>query len=211
MKLQFWMVAGPNGSGKTTLVKRHIGKFKEQIPFINPDEIARRMNPADVSRVAIKAGMEAIKQQNAFLDSRASFAIETTFSGKRELKLLEKANSLGYKTNLVYIGLDSKDDNLIRVKNRVARGGHDVPVEDIERRYDRSMGNLEQGLLVADRSIVLDNSDRVHRILARFENGKITYLSKKIPQWFRRNVNLARFPKSAIDKGFITKKVEKPR
>jgi len=187
------MVAGPNGSGKTTLVKRHIGKFKEQIPFINPDEIARRMNPDDVSRVAIKAGMEAIRQQNAFLDSRESFAIETTFSGKREIKLLEKANSLGYKTNLVYIGLDSTDDNLARVRDRVLEGGHDVPVKDIERRYDRSMGNLERGLLVAERSYVVDNSDRVHRVLGRFENGKITHLSKNMPQWFRRNVNLARF------------------
>jgi len=181
MKLQFWMVAGPNGSGKTTLVNRHIGKFKEQIPFINPDEIAYRMNPDDVSRVAIKAGMEAIRQQNTLLDSKKTFGIETTFSGKREIKLIEKANSLGYKTNLVYIGLGSPKKNLARVKNRVVRGGHDVPAKDVIRRYERSMGNLEQGLLVADRSIVLDNSDRVHRILGRFENGKITYLSKNTP------------------------------
>ena len=38
---QLWIVAGPNGAGKSTLVARHA--FAQQIPIINPDEIANRI------------------------------------------------------------------------------------------------------------------------------------------------------------------------
>lgn len=39
---QLWVVAGPNGAGKSTLVSRRVA---QRIPFVNPDDIARRIQP----------------------------------------------------------------------------------------------------------------------------------------------------------------------
>lgn len=35
----------------------------------------------------------------------AEALLETTFSGKRELKILQRAKEKGFKTNLIFVGL----------------------------------------------------------------------------------------------------------
>lgn len=161
---QLWIIAGPNGSGKTSLVQKYFHRFTENIPVVNPDTIAAEINPDNPALAAMQAGREALKQQNLFLKKRESFLLETTFSGKRELKILQKAKEQGFKTNLVFIGLPSPVRNIQRVSRRVLDGGHDVPVEDIERRFQRSMENLSSGLKLADRSFVFDNAEKKHRL-----------------------------------------------
>ena len=77
---QLWIIAGPNGSGKTTLTERYI---EGKIPVINPDNIARNLNPANPTDPAttLRAGREALMQQRQSLEQGKSFALETTFSG----------------------------------------------------------------------------------------------------------------------------------
>ncbi len=171
MTPQLWLVAGPNGSGKTTLVQKYFHCFTQQIPVVNPDTIAVAIKPEDPAAVVLSAGREALRQQNSYLDSGTSFLLETTFSGKREVKLLQKAKSRGFKTNLIFVGLPSPVRNIQRVSRRVLDGGHDVPANDIERRYFRSMKNLSIGLTVVDRAFV-------------FENGQIVRQADKQSNWF---------------------------
>ena len=47
---------------------------------------------------------------------------------------------------------------LQRVAARVARGGHDVPAQDVIRRYARSLENLPRAMQLADKVTILDNS-----------------------------------------------------
>ncbi len=184
MTPQLWIVAGPNGSGKTTLVQKYFHRFTQQIPVVNPDTIAVAIKPEDPGAVMLSAGREALRQQNSYLDSGTSFLLETTFSGKREVKLLQKAKSRGFKTNLIFVGLPSPVRNIQRVSRRVLDGGHDVPAKDIERRYFRSMKNLSIGLTVVDRAFIFDNANKKHQLLAVFENGQIVRQADKQPNWF---------------------------
>jgi predicted ABC-type ATPase len=39
---------------------------------------------------------------------------------------------------LIYLFLETEKENIFRVENRVLQGGHNVPIEDIIRRYHRS-------------------------------------------------------------------------
>ncbi len=99
---QLWVIAGPNGAGKSTLVRRHLtGK----VPVVNPDDIARELSPHNPSLKNAEAGRLAIKQRAVFLQECRSFAVETTLTGKGEIKLMELAVSAGYKVNFIFVGV----------------------------------------------------------------------------------------------------------
>ena len=48
------------------------------------------------------------------------------------------ARNRGFEIVLIYIGTEDVEINLTRIRNRVLAGGHDVPEEDVRRRYKRS-------------------------------------------------------------------------
>lgn len=149
------VIAGANGAGKSTLTRAGLPGDR---PVIDPDAIARRINPENVEAAGVAAGREAVKQQNEFLDRRESFVVETTLSGNRTLKLMDEARSRGFEVELHYVRLNSPDANVARVANRVERGGHDVPTKDVLRRYERSYENLPEAIVRSDRTDLHDNS-----------------------------------------------------
>ncbi|HEY0826993.1 MAG TPA: hypothetical protein VGE40_02775 [Bacilli bacterium] len=72
-----------------------------------------------------------------------------------------------------------------RVHTRVLEGGHFIAVEDIIRRYDVSLRNLNEALKVANITVVMDNSREEYDILLEIKNGEILYRSKWLPQWVK--------------------------
>ena len=61
---------------------------------------------------------------------------------------------------MIYLWLADVDMAIARVRDRVARGGHDVPEEVIRRRYDRSLANFFNLYRpLADSWLMLDNSE----------------------------------------------------
>ncbi len=179
---QLWVMAGPNGAGKSTLTSRYLAG---RLPIVNPDTIAQELDPANPTRVRIRvrAGREAIRRQEALLTRGADFAMETTLAGHRELALLQRTRETGYKITLVYIGVDSTDMLLGRIAQRVIEGGHDVPTEDVDRRYIRSMANLAAALQSVDRAFVLDNTSQRYRLLLTLEGDRVKRLSRNLPRW----------------------------
>lgn len=144
MRAQIWVVAGPNGSGKTTFTRRFLtGK----LPVVNPDDIAEQESVGSVS-----AGRLALRRQQALLHAQQSFAFETTLSGRHEIDLMRQAATRGYKVNLIFIALDTADLSIGRIMQRVLDGGHNVPTNDVKRRYSRSLANLPEALRLADRA-----------------------------------------------------------
>lgn len=101
-----WIIAGPNGSGKTTLVAFYQNKLGRELLFINPDDIAKEIDPSydgKDSALIQKAGKLTIKRQNKLLEQGISFGYETTFSGQRDLKVIQRAKKLGYNVKLVFL------------------------------------------------------------------------------------------------------------
>ncbi|MDR2080746.1 MAG: zeta toxin family protein [Campylobacteraceae bacterium] len=168
-------MAGVNGAGKSTLCEHYIFS---KIPIINPDVIAKERNCS-----IVEAGKIAINNRKNMLDSKKSFVIETTLAGNGEINFMKVAKECGYKINLVYIGVSDALISFMRVKNRVEKGGHDVPTKDIMRRYSRSLDNLIEALQIADRAYIFDNSFLKRSLLcAKNEDGKII-IKKDLPKW----------------------------
>jgi predicted ABC-type ATPase len=182
------IVAGANGSGKSTLTKLS----SINIPLIDPDAIAREIAPNNPESAATAAGRKAIELARSYIQSDCSFIVETTLAGNTYLNLMREVKGLGWLVRLIYIGINQPTTNIQRVHSRVKLGGHDVPREDILRRYDRSLANLNKAAKIVDELILYDNSTSVgHQLLATIEGDRTVAYVPELPSWVAKaNLNL---------------------
>jgi predicted ABC-type ATPase len=179
---QFLIVAGVNGAGKSTLTASRPDDLSLG-PVLDPDVVARVLNPANYQGSAVEAGKQVLAEANECLRQMRSFAVETTLSGHTYLRMLQNAKARGFRTHLVYVGLANAELSIERVRIRVRLGGHDVPEQDIRRRYERSLANLKTALLLVDSASLFDNSDAIgYKLVAIANHGEITWLAPA-PGW----------------------------
>lgn len=173
------ILAGPNGSGKTTLFER-LAPAGEQV---NADRVARILNPYDPESVSGFAGRMVLKRLSELIAARQNFSYETTLSGRQPLALMATAKSAGYRIELAYVALRTPALSILRVRQRVLEGGHNIPVTDILRRYDRSLNNLTEAIALADEVAVFDNSDTQVRLLFQMRRGDVVIdaLNERLP------------------------------
>lgn len=76
------------------------------------------------------------------IESCEDFAFETTLAGHTYPRLVERLRADGWRVELIYLALPSVEMSKLRVAERVAHGGHNIPVADIERRFPRSLSHL---------------------------------------------------------------------
>ena len=184
---QLFVVAGPNGAGKSTFEKKYLAG---RLPFINPDNIAKEMREAgaDPAGINVAAGRAAVDLRRDMLKNRNSFSVETTLTGTSPIRLLREAREAGYKVNLVFVGLKNEALSRFRVQTRVKLGGHDIPTEDLERRFSRSMQNLQLAVPLVDRLWILDNSDQRYRLILSRDDDQLKRVSSRIPTWVPQSV-----------------------
>jgi predicted ABC-type ATPase len=151
------IIGGCNGAGKTTLARELLPRMG-LMRFLNADEIARGLSPLDPTLTAFKAGRILLEEARHLIATGASFAIESTLSGRTYLALLRSAKAAGYHFILHYIVIGSAAQAVERVKLRVLQGGHHVPDGDVSRRFQRSVQHfLADYLPLADEWTVWDN------------------------------------------------------
>lgn len=59
---------------------------------------------------------------------------------------MQEAKEAGFTVGLYYVALDSVETNVERVRQRVLKGGHDIPEENIRRRHKGSLMKLTEAL-----------------------------------------------------------------
>lgn len=170
----FTVFAGPNGAGKSTITNLYRDKIGS---VIDADQIAREKGISN-----FEAGRIALKATDKLLSERKNFSIETTLGGTSVIRQMKKAKELGYEVNMHYVGLRSADLHVARVKQRVKEGGHDIPVDDIRRRFVTSIKNLEQAIRHSERTIIWDNTV-APKAYIQIEKDK-AYSRDSVPEWF---------------------------
>jgi predicted ABC-type ATPase len=158
LKKEVVIIAGANGVGKTTFARSYSDRYP--LEFVNADEAARELNPGDMSSVKLKAGRFFFKKVGELLKTDDNFIIESTLAGKYLLKLIQKAKDRNFFVQIIYIFLENPDTCIERIKERVLKGGHNVPDKDVIRRYHRSkknFWNLYKNL--ADKWFIMYNSE----------------------------------------------------
>lgn len=188
MDKYFYIFAGVNGSGKSTLYKTNFlnQNIKNSIR-INTDEIVYSFGDWKSNIDQIKAGKIAIQLRNKCFLEEKSFNEETTLTGKTILKIIDKAKNLGYKIHLYYIGIGNPEIAKERVKNRIARGGHGISSNLIEKRYYESLQNLEKILSKCDLIEIYDNSVKFYRIFY-YEDKQVFENNIAKVNWIKNNL-----------------------
>lgn len=137
-----YIISGCNGAGKTTASYAILPEILDCKEFVNADNIAAGISPFNVTAVAMEAGRIMLTRIDELLDRGVDFAIETTLSTRSYKSLVERAKRLDYNVTLLYFWLSSPLVAIERVAIRVAKGGHYIPDETVERRYYRGLKNL---------------------------------------------------------------------
>ena len=180
------IVAGANGSGKTTFAV----PFTQEkgYPFLNADEIAKEVTAQGGKNAMLKAGRIFFKNLEEWLTAKKSFVVETTLSGTYINKVAQRAKAKGYEVQVIYIFLENENICVERVKSRVKKGGHDVPVEDIKRRYFRSKRNFWENFRgLADEWKLIFNGENSFEITASAKDKEVKIYNQSLIELFHVN------------------------
>ena len=180
MSKMLYIIGGCNGAGKTTASYTVLPDILDCREFVNADEIAQGLSPFNPTDVAIEAGRLMLQRIEELLAREESFSIETTLATRSYVNLIRRAHAKGYKVTLVFFWLNSAELAIQRVAERVSKGGHDIPVDIIRRRYVSGIRNLFN--LYADEVdywSIFDNSENPRIMVAKGGKGlQITVLEE---------------------------------
>lgn len=142
----FWIVGGPNGSGKSTLYNRtDIEGWGGSVWIINPDLLTAKIVEQE-HLASADANLAAVQRIERWLDASIAayqtIGVETVLSSDKYRRLIDLASRRGFDVRMIYVVLDSVDQQLGRIRLRVASGGHDVPAEKVASRRLRSFDQL---------------------------------------------------------------------
>ena len=173
-KKQLYIIAGCNGAGKTTASFTILPEILGCKEFINADEIAKGLSPFQPESVAVQAGRIMLARMDELLQKGETFAFETTLATKSYKQKIEWAQANGYEVTLLFFWLDSPNIAKKRVAQRVAEGGHNIPLETIERRYYNGIANLFTIYIdMVDICYIFDNSEGERTPIAKkYKGGK---------------------------------------
>ena len=166
-----YIIAGPNGAGKTMVSYNVLPEYLNCINFVNADEIARGLSPFSPDTVDVQAARIMLMRIEELLAQKVDFAIETTLATRSYVQLVKRAQAIGYKVHLLFFCLESPEQAIQRVAQRVSEGGHGIPEDVIRRRYQRGLFNLVNLYIpICDSVLVYNNTYTPASIVARKEN-----------------------------------------
>ena len=166
-----YIIAGPNGAGKTTASYTLLPEMLGCVNFVNADEIARGLSPFAPQIVDIQAARIMLQRIEELLEQKVDFAIETTLATRSYVQLIKRAQKIGYKVHLLFLCLESPEQAIQRVAQRVSNGGHGIPEADIRRRFKRGIDNLIHLYLpICNGVLVFNNIKTPAQLIARKKN-----------------------------------------
>ncbi len=177
-----YVIAGCNGAGKSTAANVILPQFLNCKEFVNADSIAAGLSPFQPETVSFQAGRIMLNRIKELISEEKTFAFETTLTAKSYIPLLYKAKKKKYKIVLFYFWINSVNLALARIADRVKKGGHDIPKDVVERRFERSLFNLVNLFLpICDKWYIRDNSNEIYFEIAKgkLNNSAVIYNIEK--------------------------------
>ena len=173
----YTIIGGVNGVGKSSFT----GVLKECSTdfgtIVDVDRIT-----AELGGNALTGGKAALRKIRECIDKGVSFAQETTLSGYKTEATARQVKDMGYHVRLFYIGLDSAEESISRIENRVKRGGHDIPSDDVVRRFASRWEAVAKVLPYCDEAEFYDNGNGF-TLVAEYRNGELRTIGSRVPQW----------------------------
>lgn len=173
----YTIVGGVNGVGKSSFSGVLKSRTTDLGVIVDVDKIT-----AQIGGGAIEGGKAALRIMEDCIEKGVSFTQETTLSGFRVKNTAQRVKEAGYYVRLYYVGLDTVEESKRRIENRVARGGHNINTEDIERRFSRRWEAVKAVLPFCDEAAFYDNDNGFVEVAA-YRNGELILEGEYRPRW----------------------------
>ncbi len=190
-----FVFAGPNGAGKTTYVRDFLQQEMCCREFVNADLIAAGLSPFDPDRAAFEAGRIMLRRLRDLATRREDFSFETTLSGYGYVPFLADLRTAGYRIRLDFLWIPDLDITRSRIRQRVKKGGHDIPDNVQQRRFRVGIRHLAQHyrpLLHEWR--LYDNTGREPHLVAREKDGVLTVIDTPRLAFIEQSASVAFMP-----------------
>lgn len=171
----FTIIGGINGTGKSSLTGVLKGQLSDLGIIIDVDKLTATRAGGD----NLKGGRIAVRRIRECIRKGVCFTQETTLSG---FTTAQAASAAGYRIRLFYVGLDSLEESLQRIQNRVAHGGHDIPEQTVRRRFSTRWEAVAQVLPYCDEATFYDNYNGFVEV-AEYRNGELLLKGDYRPAW----------------------------
>lgn len=173
----YTIIGGVNGVGKSSFT----GVLKERSTdlgvIVDVDKIT-----SELGGNALAGGKVALKKIRECIEKGVSFTQETTLSGRKTESTAKQVKALGYQIRMFYVALDTAEESLSRIENRVKRGGHDIPHDDVVHRFSKRWEAVTKILPYCDEAEFYDNDNGFVKV-AEYRNGELRKVGVVCPQW----------------------------
>lgn len=178
------VVAGPPGTGKSTAFP----VSEMGLAFFNADDRAAQLNGGDYRTIPASIRERVGKDLEHFVEKQIQdgrgFAYETTLRTPITLEQARRAKAEGFKTFMLFLGVDDVEAAIARVATRVEAGGHPIAPDVLRTTYAASLRHLAEAFSVFDVVRVYDTSEFGKiRLVMVFRNGKAEAQTDKMPAW----------------------------
>jgi len=192
---EFAVVAGPNGAGKSTLSKYYLKTecFDGDLMALN----LRREHPDWPERwISGTVASELEKQKQSAIEQRKDFAFETNFSNDLIINMINEFKSAGYKISLFYFGINYEKLSLLRVRERMSKGGHNVADDVVKYNFSECPKRVAKNLDLFDYIMFIDGIMPYGKIIANIrKRDNYREIADIVPRWFAE-VFMGRFCES---------------
>lgn len=173
------IITGANGIGKTTFARTFLEEYDYE--FLNADEIAKSLSPENPQKKKISAGKLFFQKLIQAVNNNKSLLIESTLSGRYLQKFLKNLKDGKYQIRIIFLFADSPEILIERIAERVKKGGHFVPDEDVRRRFVRGKRNFSEVYkYLADEWFLYYNTEANFQLIATGENDKIVLVDENL-------------------------------
>ena len=156
---EFTIVAGANGVGKSSIGELYL---YDNPYFYNGDVVfAEKKKQYPVWNVEQLSGAVAVDLERAVdsaIKTRKNFAFESNFSNDMAVNLTNTFKVNGYKTRLVFFGIENLEMCISRVIQRSYTGGHHVSLDVIKFNFEEGIKRVNENLSLFENIIFVDNS-----------------------------------------------------
>ena len=173
----YTIIGGVNGTGKSSLTGMLRTERTDLGIVVDPDRCTVLCNGDEY-----EGGKLAVSQIENALNEGVNFTQETTLSGGYPKRLCSRAKDAGYYILLYYVGLDTLEESLHRIENRVAHGGHNIPEKDVRSRFAHRFQDVGKILPYCDEAKFFDNNNGF-MLVAEYRHALVFPIGSHTPGW----------------------------
>lgn len=125
------------------------------------------------------------QQVNTFIEKGIDFTLESTLSDSYILETIKTSRDNNYYIRLYYIAVNTAEESIRRIQNRIRKGGHNVPDNIVLARFQHRLDDLIAILPYCNESFIYDNENGFAE-KAECGNGRLVIKDKDIPEWLEK-------------------------